>query len=173
MNTLLKCLLILTITVPNLAVAKPCGNGYIRDDYECHQGGGGSDGPSSTQVLGVVLGLALVTGAIVYFAGSEKRHAVRDTVAYQVELDQYDAWATKQAALLKGFVGSRCTCDDAERFTTPECSQSADFILTIESRAAWHKNMSLFLAGISDTRPAADPPAIPDNSTLCPERTNP
>lgn len=108
--------------------------------------------------------------SLLAFAGCTE-YVVRDTVAYQVdqvELNQYDAWATKQAALLKGFVASHCACDEVKRFTTPECHQSADFILTIEARSAWHKEMSLFLSGISETRPAAEPPAIPDNSTLCP-----
>lgn len=96
------------------------------------------------------------------------KHIVRDTVVYQTELNQYDAWATKQAALLKGFVTVHCVCDAAKKFTTPECSQSADYILTIEARAAWHKEMSLFLAGITETRPSKTPPVIPENSTLCP-----
>ena len=93
---------------------------------------------------------------------------VRDPVVYQAELNQYDAWATKQAALLKGFVQSHCVCDGDKKFTTPECVQSVDFILTIEARAAWHKDMSLFLAGIKEVRPPGTPPAIADNSTLCP-----
>ena len=101
------------------------------------------------------------------FSGCTK-YIVRDTVVYQTELNQYDAWATKQASLLKGFVAAHCTCDAAKVFTTPECVQSADFILTVEARAAWHKDMSLYLAGITETRPAAAPPVIPANDTLCP-----
>jgi hypothetical protein len=95
------------------------------------------------------------------------KYVVRDTVVYQTELNQYDAWATKQAALLKGFVSAHCTCD-AGKFTTPECAQSADFILTVEARASWHKDMSLFLAGIVEKRPSENPPEIPASSTLCP-----
>lgn len=96
------------------------------------------------------------------------KYIVRDTTVYQTELNQYDAWATKQAALLKGFVAAHCTCDAEKKFSTPECTQSADFILTVEARSAWHKEMSLFLAGISETRPSETPPEIPANSTLCP-----
>lgn len=96
------------------------------------------------------------------------KHIVRDTVVYQTELNQYDAWATQQAALLKGFVTAHCVCDADKKFTAPECAQSADFILTVEARAAWHKSMSLFLAGISEDRPSENPPEIPASSTLCP-----
>jgi predicted lipase len=96
------------------------------------------------------------------------KYIVRDQTVYQTELNQYDAWATKQASLLKGFVQAHCVCNDAKEFTTPECVQSADFILTIEARHEWHKAMSLHLAGLTKERPSQDPPAIPANSTLCP-----
>lgn len=105
---------------------------------------------------------------LLVFLSSCTKYIVRDTVVYQTELNQYDAWATKQAALLKGFVALYCTCDETKKFTTPECIQSADFILTIEARAAWHKEMSLFLAGITETRPPKDPPEIQPSSSLCP-----
>lgn len=96
------------------------------------------------------------------------KYVVRDQTVYQTELNQYDAWATKQAELLKGFVAAHCTCNEAQEFTTAECKASADFILTIEARHEWHKAMSLYLAGITDERPPKDPPAIPENNTLCP-----
>lgn len=95
-------------------------------------------------------------------------HVVRDPVVYQAELDQYDNWATKQATLLRGFVAQSCVCNAAKEFTTPECVLSADFILTIGARSAWHKAMSLYLAGITEERPPEVPPAIPPNSSLCP-----
>jgi hypothetical protein len=97
------------------------------------------------------------------------KYVVRDTVVYQVELNQYDAWATKQAALLKGFVTAHCTCTELKQFATLECAQAVDYILVIEARAAWHKDMSLFLAGITETRPPRIPPMIPASSTLCPK----
>lgn len=167
-TSLLKLILPFLLIVPNIAVAKPCGDGYIRDDYECHQGGGGSGGSNnSTPIIVGAVGLALVTGVILYFASSEK-HPVRDTVVYQTELNQYNAWATGQAALLKGFVTAHCACNEAKEFTTPECTQAADWVLTIGARAAWHKEMSLFLSGVTKSRPSETPPEIPTNSTLCP-----
>ena len=60
MSTILKYLLILALILPNVAGAKPCGDGYIRDDYECHQDDGGDD--SNPPSIGKVL---LVSGAVV------------------------------------------------------------------------------------------------------------
>ena len=97
------------------------------------------------------------------------KYIVRDTVVYQTELNQYDAWATGQAALLRTFVTAQCLCDADGKFLDQKCSDSADYILTIESRAAWHKAMSLYLAGITEERPSEAPPEIPPSGTLCPE----
>ena len=110
--------------------------------------------------------LSILLLALVFTGCTE--YIVRDTVVYQTELNQYDAWATTQAALLKGFMATSCTCDAAMKFVDPACAASADFVLTIEARHEWHKAMSLYLAGISDTRPPKVPPVIPASSTLCP-----
>lgn len=110
----------------------------------------------------------LILAALVMGAVGCTQYVVRDTKVYQTELNQYDAWATKQATLLKWFVANHCVCNEAKEFTLPVCVQSADFILTIEARHEWHKAMSLFLAGITEKRPAKVPPEIPLNSTLCP-----
>lgn len=104
---------------------------------------------------------------VLALAGCTK-YVVRDTAVYQTELNQYDAWATKQAALLKGFLSEHCVCDAEKKFTTKPCADAADFVLTIEARAEWHKAMSLFLAGITEDRPPKDPPVIPPSSSLCP-----
>lgn len=104
------------------------------------------------------------------FMGCTK-YVVRDTVVYQTELNQYDSWATKQAALLKGFMTKACVCDTKKKFTTKECADSADFVLTIGARSAWHKAMSLFLAGITEKRPSKEAPPIPASSSLCPGAT--
>jgi len=109
----------------------------------------------------------LILGILSATVAGCTRYVVRDTEVYQAELNQYDAWATKQASLLKGFVTDTCLCAGDE-FTTAECREAADFILTVEARAPWHKAMSLFLAGINDERPHQDPPKIPASSTLCP-----
>lgn len=106
---------------------------------------------------------------VLAFLGGCTRYVVRDTVTYQTELNQYDAWATKQAALLKNFMAEACSCDADGKFTSKECRDAADFVLTIEARSAWHKAMSLYLAGITDKRPAKEPPVIPPSSSLCPE----
>ena len=103
--------------------------------------------------------------------GGCPQYIVRDATVYQTELNQYDAWATQQAALLKGFMVKACVCDAEKKFTTPECASSADFVLTIGARSEWHKAMSLYLAGITEKRPPKVVPVIPASSTLCPGAT--
>jgi len=115
--------------------------------------------------------LILLLATLMLVLGIEgcTKYVVRDTAVYQTELNQYDSWATKQAGLLKqGMTRTEfCTCTEG-KFTDKWCSDSADFILTIESRAAWHKAMSLYLAGVTEERPPEAPPAIPPSSSLCP-----
>lgn len=100
--------------------------------------------------------------------GGCTKHIVRDAKVYRAELAQYDAWATRQANLIKGFMPRVCTCDATMEFTTKECRDAADFVLTIQTRSEWHRLMSLYLAGINEDRPPKDPPPIPASRTLCP-----
>jgi hypothetical protein len=109
--------------------------------------------------------LALLAGACVVLAGCGHGRIVRDAEVYRAELDQYDRWAVRQAALLRDFVASECTCVGS-RFDTGRCSEAADWLLTVEARHAWHRQMALFNAGLLEERPAARPPAIPPST--CP-----
>jgi len=113
----------------------------------------------------LLVSLAFVTALV----GCPKQYVVRDSTVYQTELNQYDAWAVNQAALLKGFMESGCLCDDAQVFETKECRDSADYVLTIGARAPWHKAMALYNASITTERPPEVPPEIPPSSSLCPE----
>lgn len=106
--------------------------------------------------------------ALVGLTGCPNKYVVRDATVYRAELDQYESWSMKQAALLKEFVADHCQCDAAKKFTTKRCADSADFILTVDTRAAWHRAMSLFNAGLVEERPPETPPEIPPSSTLCP-----
>lgn len=117
--------------------------------------------------------LWIIAIAALGLTGCLHKHVVRDATVYQAELDQYESWAKRQAALLKDFVAEHCQCDEAKKFTTQRCADSADFILTVEARAAWHRAMSLHNAGLSEERPAETPPEIPASSTLCPAAVAP
>ena len=90
---------------------------------------------------------------------------VRDAAVYHAELDQYDRWATRQAALLRDFVTTHCACDGSG-FAEPRCKEAADWLLTVEARHGWHREMALFNAGLVDERPEASPPAIAES--ICP-----
>lgn len=104
--------------------------------------------------------VATLAGVCVLLVGCGHSRVVRDADVYQAEIDQYDRWAVRQAALLRDFVSSECACVDG-RFEAPRCSDAADWLLTVETRHAWHRQMSLFNAGLLDERPPARPPNIP------------
>ena len=53
---------------------------------------------------------ALLVGTVVLLAGCGHGTVVRDADVYLAELDQYDRWAVRQAALLRDFVSSECAC---------------------------------------------------------------
>lgn len=70
-DNLLKIIVATAIILPNLAVAKPCGNGYIRDDYVCHQGDSRSESSSNAPspgkgilVAGIWVGTMFLLAAI-------------------------------------------------------------------------------------------------------------
>ena len=106
-----------------------------------------------------------VVALLVLLFGCGHGQVVRDAEVYRAELDQYDRWAVRQAALLRDFVSSECACVEG-RFEPARCSESADWLLTVEARHAWHHQMALFNAGLVDARPPASPPDIP--SSTCP-----
>tara|TARA_B100001094_G_scaffold248781_1_gene245916 strand:- start:1074 stop:1448 length:375 start_codon:yes stop_codon:yes gene_type:complete len=103
--------------------------------------------------------------ACILLTGCGTKIILRDTNVYKAELDQYHKWATAQAEYLRGFIEEHCECEsDAEgpQFADPECENAADFVLTIEARAEWHRQMSLWNAGLipEGSEPADTPPAI-------------
>ncbi len=109
--------------------------------------------------------IACIVGAMVILSGCGHGRVVRDADVYRAELEQYDRWAVRQAALLRDFVSSECACVDG-RFETGRCSDAADWLLTVETRHAWHHQMALFNAGLIEARPPASPPPIPPSA--CP-----
>ncbi len=109
--------------------------------------------------------VAILAGACVVLASCGHSRVVRDAEVYRAELDQYDRWAVRQATLLRDFVSSECACVEG-RFEAGRCADAADWLLSVEARHAWHRQMALFNAGLVDERPPARPPAIPP--TTCP-----
>ena len=96
-------------------------------------------------------------------SGCATKTILRDASVYQVELDQYHKWATAQAAYLRGFIEEHCECGGApegDSFASNDCEKAADFVLTVEARAEWHKQMSLWNAGLLREEPPASPPTI-------------
>ncbi len=66
MKTLIALLAATLLMTPSVAIGKPCGNGYIEDSDTCHIGSGGGDAGEvdGVLVIGVMVGIAAVTGLI-------------------------------------------------------------------------------------------------------------
>lgn len=107
--------------------------------------------------------------AVTMTAGCAHKTVLRDARVYEAEINQYTTWATEQAKYLRGFIEEHCECEsDAEgpQFSDPDCEKAADFVLTIEARADWHKGMSLWNAGLIEAEPSEEPPEIAPS--MCP-----
>ena len=105
----------------------------------------------------------LVFSSVLLFAGCAQRTVIRDAAVYQAELNQYNKWATGQAAHLRSFIEEHCECEseaEGPQFSDPECEEAADFVLTVEARAEWHKSMSLWNAGLLQEEPPVIAPVI-------------
>ena len=115
------------------------------------------------------LGGALLVGilAICTMGASCNESIIRDQVVYETELNFFEKAAMDQAALLEGWVKESCTCSEGE-FSSKQCRESAEAVVVVRARIPWHKAMSRYNAGIDDTAPEAEPPAVPDARTLCP-----
>ena len=115
--------------------------------------------------------VAALVGACVVLASCGHPQVVRDADVYRAELDQYDRWSVRQAELLRDFVSSECACLDG-RFVQSRCTEAADWLLTVEARHGWHRQMALFNAGLVDERPETRAPTIPPSTCpLPPSRT--
>lgn len=104
------------------------------------------------------------------FLGCGPKTVIRDSNVYESEVDQYHRWAISQAAYLRSFVGSHCKCT-GDKFESEECEKATDLVLTIEARAGWHRDMSLWNAGVKAEEPSQVPPAIPALSCPIPPQT--
>jgi len=107
----------------------------------------------------------LLLPVLVLLMGCGPKAILRDANVYKAEVDQYHKWATVQASHLRGFVTDHCECQsdaDGPQFKDPKCEEAADYVLTIEARADWQKQMSLWNAGMlkPDQEPAKMPPDI-------------
>ena len=113
----------------------------------------------------VALVLAVLSPLIM--GGSCNQHIVRDRTVFEAETNLAEQMALQPAEMLQVFLLRECTCD-AGVWTTPECVEVAKLILTVVTRAPYHKAMALYNAGITDDRPPETPPEIPTPETLCP-----
>jgi hypothetical protein len=115
----------------------------------------------------LMIALALLMVSPFLMGGSCNQHVVRDRTVFQAETDIAEQMALQPAATLKAFLLEHCTCD-AGNWVGVECAKAAKLVLTVETRAPYHRAMAQYNAGITDERPPKTPPVIPAPGTLCP-----
>lgn len=107
----------------------------------------------------------------ILFAIGCKEVAIRDAKVYSAELEFVDAASDEQVVRGKAIIAAECECETAMGilgFTTSECNDLAETVLTVESRMKYHTSFMRYLGGLSEDRPAEDPPEVPETNTLCP-----
>lgn len=92
---------------------------------------------------------------------------VREARVLRMELTWFSKASTDQAKLLRHFVLAHCQCD-GDKVVGAECKKAARTLLVAESRTEWHRDMSLYNAGLIEKRPG-ERPEIPKESVLCKE----
>jgi len=97
--------------------------------------------------------------------GCPKKDVIRNLEVYQAEVKQWDTWAVKQASHLRTFVETHCDCAEA-KFAEAQCEEAADWLLTVEARHEWHRQMALYNAYLIEEEPPSNPPEI--SPSTCP-----
>lgn len=92
--------------------------------------------------------------------------SVRDSVVYEAEVDFVRTASEDSSLIIRAFIEENCICRGGE-FTSMKCSNAADTVLVIESRMDYHLDFMLYLGDVTDERPPAEPPVIPDANSLC------
>ena len=92
---------------------------------------------------------------------------VREPSVYQAEMDFFEHGSMQSVDSLTLLISQYCECKDGA-FTTVICKSAAEVAVVLETRASWHKEMALYLGGLTKKRPSAEPPVIPAAETLCP-----
>jgi len=107
---------------------------------------------------------------ISFMAISCRDTVVRDANVYKNELEFVDAASDEQVERGKALIAEQCECSEiagVKGFTTRACGEMAETVLVIEARMKYHTSFMRYLGGISDKRPAKEPPVIPATNSLC------
>jgi hypothetical protein len=95
---------------------------------------------------------------------------LRDPVVYRNEVAFFQLALEQDTELLVAHLADgSCTCDEAGAWSSELCETTAINVLVIQIRLQWHLDMMSYLSRAIDTRPALEPPSVPEPSTLCPE----
>jgi hypothetical protein len=125
------------------------------------------------------LGIAVVCFGL---SGCLSKHVIRDRGAWETEAAFVNNLVTAEQRAVESLMGRACVCEDdatGNKFwatqdtaglliADPTCADAEETLLVVRARWAWHYQMMLFNAGVSEERPG-DVPAIPAALTLCDE----
>jgi len=110
---------------------------------------------------------------LILCTGCPKNNVIRNTEVYKAELTQWDNWAVRQAGYLRHFVESNCACEseaEGPQFQDALCEEAADWLLTVEARHEWHKQLALYNAYLIEEEPSQTPPVIPHSTCPLPAK---
>jgi len=95
---------------------------------------------------------------------------VRNSNTYLNELDYTDMVNKQSVQHLKYFMAESCSCTDGEWAGdhAEACDKAAKHILVVEVRGPYHMALQEYNGSFTEERPPADPPEIPETTTLCP-----
>lgn len=109
----------------------------------------------------------LVSLTLALLASACATTAVRDAKTYEMEVKLMEEFSMQQSDLLTTWIGEKCTCDAAKKFSTPLCKKSAEMVVVAKARVPWHAQMMRLNAGLIEENPG-DTPDPPSADSLCP-----
>jgi len=108
---------------------------------------------------------AITTGSVGCKKGGV---ALRDPEVYRNEIAFMQMALEQDTELLQQHLNDgSCSCKDGE-WVEMVCEDSALNILVIQHRLQYHVDLMLYNAKMETTRPPAEPPEVPEPSSLCP-----
>jgi hypothetical protein len=94
--------------------------------------------------------------------------AIRDAQVYQTEIKFFEQANMQQAAELTLWVKGQC-CVEGKLKEDAHCKASAKLVQVVLARIPYHRDMMLYLGGLTEKRPPKAPPKVAPVDDLCKE----
>ncbi len=93
--------------------------------------------------------------------------AIRDAKVYKTEIQFFEQANTQQADELTVWVKAQCCTAEKTLKADDHCKKSAKLVQVVRARVPYHRDMMLYLGGITEKRPPKDPPKVLSVDDLC------